>query len=129
MKTILETKAGTYEWCDQWVRMPDTPLAREDGRVHGIVISRDGTIYFFHHGIPSVVAYDAAGRVLRNWGNYPGAHSLTLVEEQGTEFFWLTDEQTFAVEKPRSTARSCSRSPSLPIPPTPKPGTIPPGWR
>ncbi len=39
---------------------------------------------------------DASSRV---GGNYPGAHGLTLVEQHGAEFLWLTDQETAVVVK------------------------------
>jgi hypothetical protein len=53
-----------------------------------------------HVGNPAVLIFDADGTLLESWGNrFPGAHGLTLVEEAGTEYLWLTDYKTGEVVK------------------------------
>ena len=40
----------------------------------------------------NVVIYDRAGKLLGTWGHdFPGAHGMTLVNENGEEFLFLTD--------------------------------------
>lgn len=46
-----------------------------------------------------MLVYDALGQLCGSWGNYPGAHGLTLVEEGGEEFLWLTDQESRSVDK------------------------------
>ena len=90
----------TFEWIDNWASIPDTPEGRVDGRTHGIVVTRDGRVVVFHVGNPAVLIFDADGTLLESWGNrFPGAHGLTLVEEAGTEYLWLTDYKTGEVVK------------------------------
>jgi DNA-binding beta-propeller fold protein YncE len=90
----------TFEWIDNWASIPDTPEGRVDGRTHGIVVARDGRVIVFHVGNPAVLVFDARGSLLDSWGNrFPGAHGLTLVEEKGTEYLWLTDFKTGEVVK------------------------------
>ena len=40
----------------------------------------------------NVIIYDRAGKLLGSWGHdFPGAHGLTLVNENGEEFLFITD--------------------------------------
>ena len=89
MHPILESAAGRYRWDEAWAELPPAP---ENGRTHGLAFSRDGRLFVFRQAAPSILAYDPAGRLVGSWGDFPGAHGLTLVEENGAEFLWLADE-------------------------------------
>src|SRR5690349_11470072 len=90
----------TFEWVDNWAVVPDTPAARQDGRTHGVVVTREGNVVVFHVSNPAVLIFDRDGRLVDSWGDrFPGAHGLTLVEENGREFLWLTDFKTGEVAK------------------------------
>ena len=40
----------------------------------------------------NILFYDKSGKIIKSWGNeYPGAHGLTLSDEGGEEFLYLTD--------------------------------------
>ena len=40
----------------------------------------------------NILVYDRSGKILEAWGTeYPGAHGLTLSDEGGTEYLYLTD--------------------------------------
>jgi hypothetical protein len=93
---------GKYEfdWIEDWAVIPDTPEARADGRTHGIVVTRDGRVIVFHLANPAILVFDAKGTLIDSWGDrFPGAHGLTLVEEAGVEYLWLTDYKTGEVVK------------------------------
>ncbi len=96
---LIDTDIGPYRWIEDWARIPDSPLGTSNGRTHGVVATRSGNIIVFHQAAPAVLTYSPAGELLDAWGNYPGAHGMTLVEENGTEFLWLTDQETRVVEK------------------------------
>jgi hypothetical protein len=96
---LLNTPAGVYRWHENWASVPNHNRLPQNGRTHGIVVSLNGHIYVFHQSVPAMLAYQPDGRLLSSWGTYPGAHGLTLVEEQGEEFFWLTDQERAVVEK------------------------------
>ena len=90
----------TFEWIENWAVIPDTPEGRADGRTHGVVVTRDGQVIVFHLGNPAILIFDARGSLVDSWGDrFPGAHGLTLVEEDGTEYLWLTDYKTGEVVK------------------------------
>lgn len=96
---LLNTPAGNYRWHENWVSIPTDRTRHENGRTHGVAVGSNGNVYIFHQAVPSLLIYAADGKLLNSWGDYPGAHGLTLVEEQGEEFFWLTDQARAAVEK------------------------------
>jgi hypothetical protein len=95
----LETPVGNYRWIENWITIPDSPLGRSNGRTHGVAVLKSGEIVVFHQADPSVLFYSPDGTLLRAWGCFPGAHGLTLVEENGVEYLWLTDEVTKDVIK------------------------------
>lgn len=48
----------------------------------------------------NVVVYDKSGKLLEAWGtDYPGAHGLDIVNENGEDFFFLTDTRKGLVVK------------------------------
>ena len=89
---ILKTALGNYRWTENWITIPDSPQGRINGRTHGIAVLKNGEIVVFHQADPAVLFYSPEGKLLRSWGHFPGAHGLTLTEENGVEFLWLTDE-------------------------------------
>ncbi len=60
---------------------------------HAMVQTKDGRIFLLTNETKNnVIIYDRAGKLLGKWGSeWPGAHGFTLAEENGTEFFYLTD--------------------------------------
>lgn len=98
MSVRVECDGYRFEWVDRWARVPATPGARANGRTHGVAVARDGTVVVFHQADPAVVLYEPGGSVRAAWGGrFPGAHGLTLVEDDGEERLWLTDQTTGAV--------------------------------
>lgn len=97
--SLLDTGAGVYRWHENWVAVPSSSAGRDNRRTHGIAIGRDGRAFVFHQAEPAMLVYDASGQLCASWGSYPGAHGLTLVEDDGEEFLWLTDQEAGLVEK------------------------------
>lgn len=90
----------TYEWIENWGRIPDTLSGNKNGRTHGVVVSVSGNVLVFHQATPAVIVFDPNGKVLDRWGErFLGAHGMTLVEERGKEYLWLTDQDTAEVCK------------------------------
>lgn len=100
---LLETNGLCYEWIDNWITIPDTPdtpTAHTDGRTHGVAVSRTGDVFIFHQADPALLRYDVNGNLKASWGSgFPGAHGLTLIEEDGEELLWLVDSETGTVIK------------------------------
>jgi hypothetical protein len=95
MTTIIESKAGRYQWHENWATIP----ASENGRTHGLGVTRDGRVFVFHQAVPGVLVFTHEGQLVDSWGNYPGAHGLTVVEEGDEEFLWLVDQDRAVAEK------------------------------
>ena len=95
----IATPLGTYRWIEDWIKIPDPAATGNNGRTHGVAVTRDGRIVIFHQADPAVLIYSPAGELLNSWGEFPGAHGLTLVEEDGVELLWLADETTKEVVK------------------------------
>jgi len=90
-----------YEWIDNWADIPFTERGQTNGRTHGVETTNDGHVVIFRQADPSaVLVFDDKGELRNSWGNnFTGAHGLTLVQENGMEFLWLTDELSAAVVK------------------------------
>lgn len=96
----IGTGQHCYDWLDHWATIPDSAAGRANGRTHGVVVTRDGSVVVLHVGNPAVVVYDRDGALIESWGErFPGAHGLTLVSENGEDFLWLTDYVTAEVVK------------------------------
>ena len=93
----MELAAANYafRWIDGWGALPDTPAARANGRTHGVAVLRDGRVVVFRQADPAVVFLHPDGSLDAAWGDrFTGAHGLTLVEDDGEERLWLTDEHS-----------------------------------
>jgi len=97
--TIFKTPLGNFRWIENWITIPDSPLAATNGRTHGVAVLRDGRVVIFHQADPAVLIYSSGGELLDSLGRFPGAHGLTLVEEDGQERLWLTDQAEKSVVK------------------------------
>ena len=95
----MRNHLNNYLWIEDWIKVPPVPIGDLDGRTHGVVVTRAGNVIIFHHGNPGVLTYSPDGILLNSWGNFPGAHGMTLVEENEEEFLWLVDEMTRQVAK------------------------------
>lgn len=72
----------TYEWIENWARIPDTESSRASGRTHGVAVSGSGSILVFHEATPAVLVFEADGSQQSAWGDhFPGAHGMTLVHK------------------------------------------------
>ena len=60
---------------------------------HAMVQDRRGRLLLLtNESRNNVIIYDRAGKLLGTWGHdFPGAHGMTLVNENGEEFLYLTD--------------------------------------
>lgn len=68
---------------------------------HGMVQDAQGRILLLtNHTKNNVIVYDKAGNLLEKWGDkWPGAHGLSIVEEDGQEFLFITDHDLHKVFK------------------------------
>lgn len=68
---------------------------------HEMVQDKKGRIFLLTNETKNnVLIYDTKGQVLDAWGHkFPGAHGLTLHDENGTEFLYITDTVKHQVYK------------------------------
>ena len=89
-----------YEWVENWATIPNTPTGRENGRTHGVSVTEAGEVVIFHQADPAVLIFAPDGKLKTAWGDrFRGAHGMTLVKDNGTEYLWLTDEHSGEVVK------------------------------
>ena len=62
--------------------------------------ARGRIILLTNHTKNNVLIYDRSGKLLDSWGHdYPGAHGLTLHNENGSEFLYISDNERHEVIK------------------------------
>jgi peptidylamidoglycolate lyase len=68
---------------------------------HAMVIDAAGRILLLTNNTRNnVIIYDRAGNPLGTWGHaFPGAHGMTLVDENGEQFLFITDHDLHQVYK------------------------------
>ncbi len=68
---------------------------------HEMVIDQKGRIFLLtNHTKNNVLIYNKSGQLLQTWGTtYPGAHGLTIKDEGGEEFLYITDNERHEVIK------------------------------
>jgi DNA-binding beta-propeller fold protein YncE len=117
-----------YNWIDRWASIPDTPSGRMNGRTHGVVVSSNGDVLVFNQADPAILEFSSDGILKRYWGDrFHGAHGLTLVQETGAEYLWLTDQDSAEVVKTTLDGRTLMNLERPPHPAYTK-GTYAPTW-
>lgn len=68
---------------------------------HEMVQDKRGRIFLLTNETKNnILIYDTKGQLLDSWGNaFPGAHGLTIHDENGTEFLYITDTVKHQVYK------------------------------
>lgn len=68
---------------------------------HEMVMDSQGRLLLLTNETKNnIIIYDKSGKVLTTWGNnYPGAHGLTLQNEGGEDFCYITDTERHQVIK------------------------------
>ena len=97
----LDVTADSYEWNDDWAKIPDTPSGNENGRTHGVCVTKSGSVIVFHQAQNGLLTYDPDGKLVSAVGGdrWTGAHGLTLMEENGEEYLWLVDQKSREIAK------------------------------
>jgi len=77
------------------------PLKTPVKDCHEIVQDSQGRIVLLtNHTKNNIIIYDKSGKLLETWGtNYPGAHGLTLLKENGEDFLLITDYERHQIIK------------------------------
>ncbi len=88
----------TYLWQGDWAKLPGGVKL---GYTHGVVEDRRGNIYIANQSKDAIVVFDAAGNLMKSWGEEyaSGAHGLTLANENGAEFLYLANTSQAEVVK------------------------------
>jgi sugar lactone lactonase YvrE len=68
---------------------------------HEMVQDKNGHIILLTNETKNnILVYNKSGRLLRSWGHeFPGGHGLTLADENGTDFLFITDTEKHQVYK------------------------------
>jgi len=68
---------------------------------HEMVQTQNGDLYLLtNHTKNNILVYTLDGKLKNSWGTqFPGAHGLTLFDENGTEVLWITDYERNQVFK------------------------------
>lgn len=87
---ILGGGDNTFEWVDNWAKLPD---GKKFGNTHAVVESADGRI-FVHNASPTgdaTCVFDPDGKFIKSWGKQfaAGAHGMDYRKEGGDEFLYL----------------------------------------
>ena len=74
---------------------------------HEMVQSKNGNLYLLTNEVKNnVLVYNKSGKLLSTWGTeYPGAHGLTLFNENGTEVLFICDNARHQVIKTTLTGK------------------------
>ena len=86
------SEENSYDWLDNWAKIPESDSSRAGWAHPGIVVTESGNVITCHPGDPVVMTFDADGNLLSSWqGDFADAHGITLVNEDGVEFLWIAD--------------------------------------
>ncbi len=86
------TGDNTYEWIDNWARVPDSESARLGWAHPGMVVTESGEVITCHSGDHTVLFFDGKGNLVKSWdGDFADAHGITLVKDGPTEQLWIAD--------------------------------------
>lgn len=90
----------TFEWIENWVRIPETESGRSNGRTHGVVALDGGDLLVFNQAQPGVLRFDSSGKLKNAWGDrFGGAHGMCLSYDGDVPVLWLTDQNSAEVVK------------------------------
>ncbi len=96
---ILGHGAFRYEVEKGWGELD--PANYPVANCHEMVEDSRGRLVLFQTNVKNnILIYDKGGKLLESWGTeYPGAHGLDIVNENGEEFLFLTDTKLGKVFK------------------------------
>lgn len=96
---VLGHGSKKYQLHKHWCKA--IPSANPVNDAHEMAISSNGLIYLLTNDTKNnILVFNKDGHVVNSWGHeYPGAHGLTLHNENGTEFLYITDTVRHEVYK------------------------------
>jgi len=90
----------TYNWIENFAKIPATESGKANGRTHGAAALDDGDLIVFNQAQPGVLRFNKDGQLVNAWGDrFSGAHGLTLTTQQNAPALWLTDQNSAEVVK------------------------------
>jgi hypothetical protein len=119
-----------YVWEENWGRIPDSESARQNGRTHGVGVTRNADVIVFHQAVNGLLVFDGDGNLRSASGGarWLGAHGLTIACENGNEYLWLTDQASTEVAKVTLDGKTVQRLPRPPHPVYTQGGAYVPTW-
>ncbi len=82
----------SYEWIEDWARIPDDTALREGWSHHGFACTSENALIGFHPGKFSVLVFNQDGVLIREWPiDLAEGHGLTLSHEGGEDRLWVVD--------------------------------------
>ena len=83
----IDSDAGAYKLIPNWAQLP---AGIQLGEVPGMTIDAAGRVFTFNRAEPPIIEFDAAGKVLKTWGEkmFVWPHGIR-VDRNG--FLWITD--------------------------------------
>lgn len=102
---VLGHKNKKYKLNTKWSKQDFARYPVKD--CHEMVQDKKGRIILLTNETKNnVIIYNKKGKVLNTWGdNYPGAHGLTLFDENGTEVLFIADNNRHQVIKTTLTGK------------------------
>ena len=96
---ILGHNGHRYRIVPEWGKLDPEKHPVKD--CHGMVQDSQGRIILLTNNTKNnLLIYNKAGELLETWGHdYPGAHGLSTVSEDGEDFLWITDHDRHQVYK------------------------------
>lgn len=88
-----------YTLDTSWGQLDSTKYPVKD--CHEMVQDKKGRIILLTNETKNnVLIYNKSGKFLESWGNeFPGGHGLTLADENGTQYLYITDTEKHQVYK------------------------------
>ena len=103
--TIIGHGNFKYKVRASWGDLPPKVYPVKD--CHEMVMALDGHLYLLTNEIRNnILVYNKDGKIQRTWGHgFPGGHGLTISNENGEEFLYITDYELHKVFKTTLTGR------------------------
>jgi hypothetical protein len=82
----------TYEWIEDWAKIPESESAQTGWAHHGMAVSESGQIIASHPGQPAILVFDRDGNLqAASDTGLTEAHGITIVKEGDSEYLWIAD--------------------------------------
>ncbi|GAB3907917.1 peptidylglycine monooxygenase-like protein [Larkinella knui] len=96
---LLGHQTHRYQVIPDWGTL--NPATHPVNDCHEMVIDAQGRIFLLTNETRNnILVYDRAGNLLDSWGTeYPGGHGLSIANENGAEFLFITDIERHQVIK------------------------------